>query len=55
MGMSSSVWASTRQRLQTVLSSDDPTLRDDAQLRSQAFVAQNSASMHLPAKIGSTF
>jgi fumarylacetoacetase len=38
--------------LQKILSKDEPTLRDDAELRQRAFVSMASVQMHLPADIG---
>lgn len=34
------------------MAADKPTLRDNAELRAKAFVAQSDAEMHLPAEIG---
>ncbi|XP_071789348.1 fumarylacetoacetase-like [Asterias amurensis] len=52
MGLGPPVWKEARQTLQKILSADDPTLRDNAELRGRAFVPQSQAVMHLPAKIG---
>ncbi|KAG7261493.1 hypothetical protein CRUP_006924 [Coryphaenoides rupestris] len=52
MGLGYEAWAEARATLQLLLSADHSTLRDDASLRSRAFVPQSSAQMHLPAEIG---
>ncbi|CAF1272698.1 unnamed protein product [Adineta ricciae] len=52
MSLGRSAWKETRERLQELLSKDCPTLKDNDQLRKQAFVEQNDAIMHLPAQIG---
>jgi len=52
MGLGKAAWDEARETIQKLLSSDTPTLRDDAQLRKKAFVSQSSAAMHLPAAIG---
>ncbi|XP_033625007.1 fumarylacetoacetase-like [Asterias rubens] len=52
MGLGPPVWKEARQTLQKILSADDPTLRDNAELRGRAFVPQSQAVMHLPANIG---
>ncbi|RWS25310.1 fumarylacetoacetase-like protein [Leptotrombidium deliense] len=45
-------WHEARVTLQRLLSKDESILRDNKQLRSDAFVSQNEATMHLPANIG---
>lgn len=52
MGLGSAAWKEARSRLQSLLSADNPCLRDDKALRAKAFVSQSSATMHLPAEIG---
>ncbi|XP_054858950.1 fumarylacetoacetase [Eublepharis macularius] len=52
MGLGWEAWREARAFLQKLLSADEPTLRDDAELRKRAFVPQASANMHLPAEIG---
>uniref|UniRef100_A0A672ZTM5 Fumarylacetoacetase n=1 Tax=Sphaeramia orbicularis TaxID=375764 RepID=A0A672ZTM5_9TELE len=52
MGLGHEAWTETRRTLQTLLSAQEATLRDDMGLRTRAFVHQNSATMHLPAHIG---
>jgi fumarylacetoacetase len=45
-------WRKAREVLQHLLSTDTPTLRDDANLRARVFHAQNDVTMKLPARIG---
>lgn len=52
MGLGIAAWKEARQRLQNLLSEDEPTLKDNSELRERAFVLQADAIMHLPAKIG---
>ncbi|XP_037553276.1 fumarylacetoacetase [Nematolebias whitei] len=52
MSLGHEAWKETRRTLKTLLSTSESTLRDDASLRSRAFVPQSAASMHLPADIG---
>lgn len=52
MGLPKNVWHITREKLQNLLSINEPTLRDNAKLRSQVFVPQKMAIMHLPVTIG---
>ncbi|XP_067136127.1 fumarylacetoacetase [Centruroides vittatus] len=52
MALGKEAWIETRATLQKLLSSNEPTLRDDQKLRSKAFVYQSEAKMHLPAFIG---
>jgi fumarylacetoacetase len=44
-------WRATRQRLQALLSDQDPTLRDHPSLREQALVPMTQARLHLPIDI----
>ncbi|XP_077173656.1 fumarylacetoacetase [Paroedura picta] len=44
-------WKEARAFLQKLLSANEPTLRDNVELRKSAFVPQTSAIMHLPADI----
>ncbi|KAI8337767.1 fumarylacetoacetase [Chlamydoabsidia padenii] len=46
------VWKNTRAQLQKLLSTNEPQLRDNQQLRARAFVPQSSAKLYLPAQIG---
>ena len=52
MALGKDAWAETRQTLQRLLSSDEGTLRDDAELRKTAFVSQSAATMHLAVSVG---
>ncbi|GLV46376.1 Fumarylacetoacetase [Carabus blaptoides fortunei] len=52
MALSRPAWLEARQTLQSLLSVENKTLAQDIQLRSEAFVAQCEATMHLPAHIG---
>lgn len=52
MGLKRAAWLEARKTIQELLSKDSPKLRDDAQLRSKAFVPQSDATLHLPAQIG---
>eukprot|EP00090_Calanus_glacialis_P021383 TRINITY_DN329_c0_g1_i4.p1 TRINITY_DN329_c0_g1~~TRINITY_DN329_c0_g1_i4.p1 ORF type:complete len:439 (-),score=134.62 TRINITY_DN329_c0_g1_i4:729-1997(-) len=52
MGLTKAHWAEARATLSTLLSADNPTIRDDEYLRSLAMVSQDSVKMHLPAAIG---
>ena len=45
-------WRKTREVLQHLLSTETPTLRDNARLREKVFYAQKDAAMKLPARIG---
>ncbi len=47
-----SVWRDTRESISRLLRHDNPILRDDMALRSQALVRQSDAHMHLPIKVG---
>ncbi|KAI9290981.1 Fumarylacetoacetase [Neoconidiobolus thromboides FSU 785] len=46
------VWTATRNYIQTLLSSENPTLRDNQSLRSEALIPLTQVQMHLPANIG---
>lgn len=52
MSLGREAWQEGRATLQKILSSSEPVLRDNADLRARAFVPQSSATMHLPASIG---
>jgi fumarylacetoacetase len=45
-------WSTVRARLGELLDSENPTLRDNAELRAAALLPQNGAQMHLPVSIG---
>jgi fumarylacetoacetase len=51
IGLGKPVWRETRQRLQALLSADDPALHDNAVLRQQTLVPMAQARMHLPLDI----
>ncbi|XP_062998628.1 fumarylacetoacetase [Elgaria multicarinata webbii] len=52
MALGWEAWAEARTFLKKLLSAEEPTLRDNTELRKRAFVPQASAIMHLPAEIG---
>lgn len=52
MRLGRAAWSEARKTLQTILSVDNPTVRDDQTLRSQAIVPMADVTMHLPATIG---
>lgn len=52
MRLGSDAWHEARLRIQQLLSSDEPAIRDDLDLRLEALVLQSDARMHLPAQIG---
>lgn len=45
-------WTEARNRISELLRDDNPTLRDNEELRQQALVAQSKVEMRLPAEIG---
>ncbi|XP_068427834.1 fumarylacetoacetase, partial [Clinocottus analis] len=52
MALGYEAWREARRTVQRLLSANESALRDDAGLRSRAFVHQSAATMHLPADIG---
>lgn len=52
MALGKPAWSATRNRVQHLLSADEATLRDNAELRSRALVPASSVKLHLPAEIG---
>jgi len=52
MALGRSAWRRVRQRLQELLSGDEPALRDNEDLRRRAFYRQDGVIMRLPAEIG---
>nr|CAD7424287.1 unnamed protein product [Timema monikensis] len=52
MSLGRAAWKEARDTLQRVLSVNDQTLQQNAELRARALVPQSSATMHLPAHIG---
>ncbi|XP_057833472.1 fumarylacetoacetase isoform X1 [Cryptomeria japonica] len=52
MAMGRPAWKEARATIQKLLSADDPTLRDNAELRRKALLLMNQVQMVLPAVIG---
>jgi fumarylacetoacetase len=52
MALGRPVWREVREQIQRLLDAAEPTLRDDAALRSKAFFRQHEVEMLLPAEIG---
>ncbi|CAF0754411.1 unnamed protein product [Brachionus calyciflorus] len=52
MSLGHLVWKEARLRLKELLSEDCPILRDNSELRQQAFLERSKCIMHLPAQIG---
>ena len=52
IGLGRQVWRETREAISMLLRHDNPVLRDDAALRSQALVPRSAVRMHLPIKVG---
>ncbi|KAJ3647318.1 hypothetical protein Zmor_019202 [Zophobas morio] len=52
MSLSKPAWKEARETIQNLLSTDNPRLQNDSELRSRALVSQYDATMHLPAQIG---
>jgi fumarylacetoacetase len=52
MSLSRAHWLEARATIANLLSADNPTVRDNAELRAKCLVAQAEATMHLPATIG---
>lgn len=52
MALGKPVWSAVRARLAELLSSESPTLRDDAALRDAVLVPVSAARLHLPVAIG---
>ena len=52
MSLTRAHWLEARATLTSLLSADNPVLRDDAALRASSLVSRATASMHLPATIG---
>ncbi|GAU97557.1 hypothetical protein RvY_08832 [Ramazzottius varieornatus] len=52
MSLGCDAWKEARSTLQKLLSTSEPTLRDNESLRKKAFAQQSQATMHLPAHIG---
>ena len=52
MSLTHAHWAEARATIQSLLSADNATLRDDSCLRAKAILDRSTAIMHLPATIG---
>lgn len=52
MSLGRPIWEQTRAVIQELLKADNPTLRDDTQLRRRALRPVEDVTLHLPAKIG---
>ncbi|XP_078329776.1 fumarylacetoacetase-like [Crassostrea virginica] len=52
MGLGRAAWKEARETLQRLLSTQEPLLCNNKDLRARAFVPQSEAIMHMPAKIG---
>ena len=52
MGLGRPGWQEARAIIQHLLRADNPTLRDNGELRSQALIPMAEVAMHLPAAIG---
>jgi len=52
MGLTRDHWAEARATITSLLSADNPTIRDDDHLRNITLVSQDQVKMHLPASIG---
>ncbi|CAK4082312.1 unnamed protein product [Aphanomyces euteiches] len=52
MAAGKTTWDAARATIQRLLSTDEPTLRDDPELQSRALFNQSDVLMHLPAQIG---
>lgn len=52
MSLGKDAWSKARAQLTKLLSSDEPTLRDDNDLQKAALLPRKSVKMHLPASIG---
>jgi fumarylacetoacetase len=51
MALGPKVWSATRARVSALLRHDNPELRDNAELRKRALVAQDFAQMHMPIEV----
>lgn len=52
MGLGRPVWKATRAALTQLLSKDDATLRDNAELRTKAVLKLDQVALLMPAKVG---
>jgi len=51
MALGPKVWSATRARISELLRHDNPTLRDDKELRDFALVRRDTATLHLPIEV----
>jgi fumarylacetoacetase len=51
MALGPKVWSATRARISELLRHDNPTLRDDKELRDSALVRRDTATLHLPIEV----
>lgn len=52
MALGRNTWKRVRNQLQSLLSEDEPTLRDNESLRNKAIISKKDVELLLPAKIG---
>ncbi|KAH7405081.1 hypothetical protein KP509_15G055500 [Ceratopteris richardii] len=52
MGMGRPIWKEARSTIQNLLSGENPSLKDNADLRKQALIPMSEVKMELPASIG---
>ena len=52
MALGRPAWQEARKVVETLLRADNPTLRDNAELRRRALIDMHNVRMHLPAEIG---
>ncbi len=52
MSLGRAAWKETREYLKKILSKDNPTLRDNIELREKSLIKIEDCIMHLPATIG---
>ena len=52
MAVGRPAWTEARARITQLLSADNPTLREDADLRARALIPQSQVTLRLPARIG---
>jgi fumarylacetoacetase len=52
MELGRDAWNAVRKQLQTLLSADEPMLRDNEELRELVFIPREKVELHLPVKIG---
>ena len=52
MSMGRTAWKETRQKISEILSEDNPTLRDNEELKNKVVISKNDVNMQLPVDIG---